>query len=146
MFCGWLVRFCTSRHAAFLPEHEEERSTMTSAAMLEQTSQLVQLDDLTIDLDGHIVTLPDGSTRTLTPLEHDLLSVLIAARGGIVTHEELGKRVWGWPCGYDDCSIRSCIKRLREKLQKPDAILNARCLGYRINLPRQSAGIALRKH
>jgi DNA-binding response OmpR family regulator len=119
---------------------------MTHGGAWDQTSQLVQLNGLSIDLSRSLVTRPDGSTRTLTPLEHDLLSVLIEARGGVVTHEELGKRVWGWSCGYDDWSIRSCIKRLREKLQKPDAILNARSLGYRINWPRQRADTASEKN
>jgi len=116
--------------------HLQPSALIVQRSKEEHTPQRVQLDGVTIDLERSLITRPDGSTVTLTPLEQDLLNVLLAACGGIVTYEELGRGVWGWPCGYDDCSIRSCIKRLRKKLQQPCAILNARSRGYRLNLSR----------
>ncbi len=72
----------------------------------------------------------------LTPKEYDLLKVLVAHAGKVVTHRQLLQAVWG-PAHVEDAAyLRVYIGQLRRKLQPdPDApplIETEPGVGYRL--------------
>ena len=76
-----------------------------------------------------------GHEIQLTTTELELLRVLSAAAGRVVTTEALLRQVWGRR-GFDDTDrVRTAIKKLRKKLgdqaANPTYIFNAHGVGYR---------------
>jgi two-component system KDP operon response regulator KdpE len=79
----------------------------------------ISFDGLEIDLAARIVRR-DGETIHLTPIEFDLLRVLVRNRGRLMTHRKLLVDVWG-PEYVDDIQpLRTHIARLRGKIE-PDS-------------------------
>ena len=71
---------------------------------------------LEVDLAGRVV-LRDGAPVHLTPIEFDLLRVLVRNRGRLMTHRKLLAEVWG-PEYVDDIQpLRTHIARLRAKIE-----------------------------
>jgi two-component system, OmpR family, KDP operon response regulator KdpE len=93
------------------------------------------VNGLEVDLAARTVRR-DGEPVHLTPIEFELLRVLVRNRGRLMTHRALLKEVWG-PEYVDDIQpLRTHIARLRAKIESADA--NApRCIvtdpgvGYR---------------
>jgi len=82
--------------------------------------EVVNLGDVTVDFKKHRV-LVDGEPKYLTRTEWLLLSQLINNAGRLMLYEELLTRVWG-PEYRDDVQIlRTCISRLRNKLETDPA-------------------------
>jgi two-component system KDP operon response regulator KdpE len=79
---------------------------------------VVRADGLEIDLAGRRVRRA-GEEVHLTPIEFDLLGVLVRHRGRLLTHRMLLSEVWG-PNAIDDTqALRSHIANLRRKLEVP---------------------------
>lgn len=111
---------------------------MTETAQ-EHIPTLIQLGDLTIDLERYCIRDALGTTTPLTPQERVLLRTLIEARGSVVSKQELGRLVWGWERTYPASAIWSCVSSLRRKLgddwQHPRYLFTVRPIGYRLILP-----------
>jgi DNA-binding response OmpR family regulator len=58
----------------------------------------------------------DGEPAHLTPTEFDLLRVLAARPGAVLTREQLLAEVWGWRDGSGARTVDSHIRGLRRKL------------------------------
>jgi two-component system KDP operon response regulator KdpE len=72
------------------------------------------------------ITKPFGArelvARHLTPIEFDLLRVLVRNRGRLMTHRKLLAEVWG-PEYIDDIQpLRTHIARLRAKIEPDDGV------------------------
>lgn len=93
---------------------------------------LVRMGNLTIDLDGLLITLPDGTITPLTLRERDLLRTLLHSPGRVLSYATLGREAWHYPDTlYSLDGIRCCICRLRRKLGQAAAIESVRGVGYR---------------
>ncbi len=80
---------------------------------------VIAVEGLEVDLAARIVRR-DGEPVHLTPIEFDLLRVLVRNRGRLMTHRKLLVDVWG-PEYVDDVQpLRTHIARLRAKIE-PDA-------------------------
>lgn len=113
------------------------RSTVSSEADLE-TAAGVTVGDISIDPDQHIVRV--RGTLTKLPLkEFELLYVLMANAGRVMTRDTLIDRVWGSDYYGDTKTLDVHIKRLRSKVEldpgNPAAILTIRGLGYKFERP-----------
>ena len=80
-----------------------------------------------------IVTVK-GAEVKLTPREYDLLRLLIAHAGKVLTHKFILKEVWG---GETDVQyLRIYVRTLRQKLEadpeQPGLILTEQGVGYRL--------------
>jgi two-component system, OmpR family, KDP operon response regulator KdpE len=107
------------------------RHTVTRAA----PAPIVEVGPVTIDLVKRLVTRA-GERLTLTRKEYDLLAVLVAHAGKVVTHRQLLQAVWG-PAHVEDAAyLRVYIGQLRRKLEpNPDAralIETETGVGYRL--------------
>lgn len=94
---------------------------------------LFRSGDLTVDLVRRIVTVRGGEIR-LSPREYDLLRLLVAHAGKVLTHRMILKEVWG---GETDVQyLRIYIRQLRQKIEsepeRPRHILTETGVGYRL--------------
>jgi two-component system KDP operon response regulator KdpE len=95
----------------------------------------ILVDGLEIDLAARVV-LRDSQPVHLTPIEFELLRVLVRNRGRLMTHRTLLAEVWG-PQYVDDIQpLRTHIARLRAKIEPaesgaPRLIVTDPGVGYR---------------
>ncbi len=98
----------------------------------------VAVGGLEIDLAARVVRR-DGVPVHLTPIEFELLRVLVRNRGRLMTHRKLLAEVWG-PEYVDDIQpLRTHIARLRAKIEPegaagPRYIVTDPGVGYRFSL------------
>jgi two-component system KDP operon response regulator KdpE len=79
----------------------------------------VSADGLVVDLAARIVRR-DGEEVHLTPIEFDLLRVLVLNRGRLMTHRSLLTEVWGPGYADDTQVLRTHIANLRRKIDDRD--------------------------
>lgn len=96
---------------------------------------LLRAGDLTIDDDGHVVTVGDHVVN-LTLTQYRLLRELAANVGSVLSKRELLERVWG----FDDDNpnlVEVHVAALRRKLRAAGAspIETVRGVGYVIRRP-----------
>ena len=93
--------------------------------------------DLTVNYEQRRVTV-DGRTIRLTANEYQMLYVLSASAGRVLTHSVLLRRIWGLR-GRNANHVRALVKRLRGKLgddaDDPRYIFTEHGVGYRMRKP-----------
>jgi two-component system KDP operon response regulator KdpE len=93
-----------------------------------------QRSGITLNLSQRLVTVR-GKQVELTPIEFDLLHVLMRSPGIVFSHRDLLQRVWGEEYQDEVEYVRVYIGRLRRKLerdpQQPELLLTERGVGYR---------------
>ena len=92
--------------------------------------------DLTVDLVRRIVTVR-GEEVKFSPREYDLLQLLVAHAGKVLTHKMILREVW---TGDTDVQyLRIYIRALRQKIEadpeRPQHILTETGVGYRLRAP-----------
>ena len=97
-----------------------------------------QTGELAIDYEERRVTLA-GRPLELTATEYELLRVLSANTGRVLTHDDLLRRVWAKRKSRNARVVRAFVKKLRRKLgddaSRPTYILNEHGVGYRMPKP-----------
>ena len=110
------------------------RSSLTPAEIDEVGFGTVRIGDISIDPEQHVVTVR-GSVTKLPLKEFELLYVLIANAGRVMTRETLIDRVWGTDYYGDTKTLDVHIKRLRSKIEadpaNPSQVVTIRGLGYK---------------
>jgi len=82
------------------------------------TAGVRQAGDLSLDPSRREVRIKESDPISLTPLESELLEVLMLNAGHVLTHDAIIDQVWG-PEGADRDMLRQLIHRLRNKIE-PD--------------------------
>jgi len=92
--------------------------------------------ELTVDLVRRIVTVR-GREVKFSPREYDLLRLLVANAGKVLTHNHILREVWG--PNTDVQYLRIYIRALRQKIEqdteRPHYILTETGVGYRLRAP-----------
>ena len=100
--------------------------------------EVFNLGHVTIDFKKHNVVI-SGEQKYLTRIEWLLLSQLINKAGRLMLYEELLTRVWGPEYRNDVQILRTCISRLRRKLEgnpnSPKLIRTIAKTGYIVEQP-----------
>jgi two-component system KDP operon response regulator KdpE len=100
-------------------------------------SPIFSSGELTVDLARRVVRLA-GKEVQLTPTEYDLLRVLVANAGKVVTHRQLLRQVWGNVYEEEAHLLRVHISNLRGKIEiepaRPRHILTEPGVGYRLHV------------
>jgi two-component system KDP operon response regulator KdpE len=95
-----------------------------------------RVGDLTVDLVRRVVTVR-GHEAKFSPREYELLRLLVAHAGKVLTHNMLLREVWG--ADTDVQYLRIYIRALRQKIEpdpeKPEYILTETGVGYRLRGP-----------
>ena len=101
----------------------------------EATIDWFEIVDLVIDLAGRTVTRAGNPVR-LTPLEYNLLTLLVRNYGKVLTSAQLLVQVWGADYAAEVQILRTHICRLRSKIEpnnsRPTIILTEPGVGYRL--------------
>jgi DNA-binding response OmpR family regulator len=87
--------------------------------------------DLVLDPARRVATR-DGARLPLNPKELAVLEYLLAARGRVVSAEELLDRVWDSAADPFTTTVKATMNRLRAKLGEPPVIETVPRAGYRI--------------
>lgn len=99
-------------------------------------SERLDVGALTIDLRSRQVTIGNAPVK-LTPKEFDLLTLLAAHPGRVMTHRQILEKVWGPAHVEDTPYLRVFIGQLRAKIEadpaSPRMILTEPGVGYRIS-------------
>jgi len=97
---------------------------------------LFQAGDLSVDLVRRIVTVR-GSEVKLTPREYEVLRLMMAHAGKVLTHHLIVQEIWGR--GANVQYLRIYIRALRQKIEadpeRPTIILTETGVGYRLREP-----------
>ena len=105
---------------------------------LEITSEpILSFSDLEIDLSNRRVICKDQEVK-LTVKEYDLLCLLAANRGRVLTYAQIYDKVWGdLPSGNEKDTVGYHIRNLRRKIcqsaSSAISIESVREVGYRFN-------------
>jgi two-component system KDP operon response regulator KdpE len=95
----------------------------------------VRLNGLEVDLAARVVRR-GGAEVHLTPIEFDLLRMLVRNRGRLLTHRALLTEVWGPAYADDTQTLRTHIANLRRKIEPagdgPRYIRTDPGVGYRL--------------
>ena len=95
-----------------------------------------EIDDLVIDLAGRTVTR-SGKPVRLTPVEYNLLTLLVRNCGKVLTSAQILDQVWGADYQAEVQILRTHICRLRSKIEpnnsRPTIIVTEPGVGYRLN-------------
>lgn len=103
------------------------------------------LDDCRLDLDRGQVLRNDGEVFELSQLEREFLTVLIEAKGRVVSAAELMERVWGWKPKHIEHTVASghrlpvtfTAHRVRNKIERvaanPAHLITCRGMGWRLD-------------
>ncbi len=97
--------------------------------------RLLNVGDVTIDTEGRRVSVGEHEVK-LTMTEFNLLALLAANPGRVLTRSQLLEKVWGYLADVDHHSVDPHVQRLRRKLDAhgdPGVSLEAvPGLGYRL--------------
>ena len=110
------------------------RSSLTESEIDEVGIGTVRVGEVQIDPEQHMVTVR-GTVTKLPLKEFELLYVLMANAGRVMTRENLIDRVWGSDYYGDTKTLDVYIKRLRSKIEidpaNPVNVVTIRGLGYK---------------
>lgn len=89
---------------------------------------------IALDIPAHKATR-GGETLRLTPKEFELLALLMANAGRVMTHRQILEKIWGKAHGQDVAYLRVFVGQLRQKIEElpaePKLIVTEPGVGYR---------------
>lgn len=98
-------------------------------------SEIFRLDELVVDRAKRVVTLA-GEEVHLTPIEYQLLTIMVKHAGKVITHTQLLKEIWGKHSAENNNYLRIHMQHLRQKLKdsplKPTYLVTEPGIGYRL--------------
>lgn len=111
------------------------RRTSAAPPLAADDSSVLEAGELRLDRERHEVTR--GGEPVKLPLkEFELLALLMANKGLVVTRQTLIDRVWGYDYVGDTKTLDVHVKRLRAKVEPnpdtPELIVTIRGLGYKL--------------
>ena len=102
--------------------------------------EILEVGDVRLDLSRHECIVRDHEVR-LPLKEWELIEILLANAGRVVTRDSLIDRVWGLDYVGDTKTLDVHIKRLRSRIEldpsHPVLITTIRGVGYRFESPRR---------
>jgi len=117
------------------------RTSMDSTGELDRPDVVetaIRVGEVALDPEEHRVTV-DGREVGLPLKEFEVLHLLLANAGRVLTRETLIDRVWGSDYVGDTKTLDVHIKRLRSKIEAdpgaPERIVTIRGLGYKYERP-----------
>jgi two-component system KDP operon response regulator KdpE len=100
-----------------------------------ETSPLVRVGDVQVDLARKSVHGPDGAEIRLTPIEWGILELLLRSPGRLISQRQLLSEVWGPKHVTETHYLRVFLASLRRKLEpdfsRPRHLITEPGMGYR---------------
>ena len=99
-----------------------------------KTQSVYKIGDLELSLERHMAFL-SGNEIHFTPIEFNVLALLVKNAGKVLTHSYIINEVWGSSYGRDTQSLRVFMANIRRKLEKDPTkqryIITEIGIGYR---------------
>ena len=115
------------------------RRSPADAGVDDDGGDVLEVGDVRLDPQRHEVAIR-GQRAALPLKEFELLEVLLANAGRVLTRDTLISRVWGYDYVGDTKTLDVHVKRLRAKVEddpaNPRRIVTIRGLGYKYERPR----------
>jgi two-component system KDP operon response regulator KdpE len=122
------------------------RAALRHRLQSETKDPVFRAGDLLVDLARRAVIVA-GREVKLTPKQYDLLRVLVAHAGKVLTHQQLLRQVWGPGYGEETQYLRVYIGQLRQKIEpdpaRPSYILTEPGVGYRLRDADETTSLTL---
>ena len=116
--------------------HARVRAALRHRLQQQGERPVFRSGDLTVDLVRRLV-LVRGEELRLSPREYDILRLLVAHAGKVLTHRFILREVWGSDTDVQYLSVY--IRALRQKIEadpeRPRHILTETGVGYRLRAP-----------
>lgn len=107
----------------------------TALGSLEPASHVYQTGGLVLDDESKRVTV-DGEEVYLTPVQYNILKLLIANAGRVFTIDEIYEKVWKEPAFRPENTVAVHIRKIREKIEinpgQPKYLKVVWGIGYKI--------------
>jgi two-component system KDP operon response regulator KdpE len=101
----------------------------------EPDEPILQVGSLQMDVSRRVVTVAENQV-SLTPIEYDILRLLLQNAGKVLTHRQLLRQVWGTAYEGEMHLLRVNISNLRRKIEsdpsRPYYLLTESGVGYRL--------------
>jgi two-component system KDP operon response regulator KdpE len=98
---------------------------------------VIQVGNLKMDLSRRLVTVAEKEI-SLTPIEYDILRLLMQNAGRVLTHRQLLRQVWGTAYESEMHLLRVNISNLRRKIEsdpaRPYYLVTESGVGYRLRV------------
>jgi len=113
------------------------RALLRRRSTLDINAPKFSFGSVEVDLGQHRIT-KDNQEIHLSPIEYQLLKILLTNGGRVVTHRQLLKEVWGGQHAQDNHYLRVYMGHLRQKLEddpaQPKYLITETGVGYRLNI------------
>lgn len=103
-------------------------------AQAEEAPEELTAGPLAVSMRTHRVTM-DGEELHLTPREFEILTMLMADPGAVVSRDDLLRRLWGTTWAVQTKAIDVHVSSLRRKLGDPAWVETVRGVGFRLGVP-----------
>lgn len=120
------------------PVHPRELTARVRALLRRPaaiTGNILKVKGIELDCLAHTVTR-DGKPLGLLPREFAVLEFLLKHTGRVFSQEELLDRVWSSDTAVTSDSVRTCIRRIRDKVDlegQPSIVRTVYSVGYTID-------------
>ncbi|MBP5493369.1 MAG: response regulator transcription factor [Clostridiales bacterium] len=112
-----------ARVKAVLRRTEKRDAAPAEQAETKENNEVISYDGFTVDTARYVVTV-DGKEIDIPPKELELLFFLASHPNRVFTREQLLENVWGYDFYGESRTVDVHVKRIREKLEKPDVKTN----------------------
>jgi len=113
------------------------RVLLRRQSRLDSNTPIFSFGDVEIDLSLRKVSKSNIEIH-LSPIEYQLLNILLTSNGKVVTHRQLLKEIWGGQHTEDNHYLRIYMGHLRQKLEddpaQPKFLLTETGVGYRLDI------------
>ncbi|MBO4496063.1 MAG: response regulator transcription factor [Clostridiales bacterium] len=112
-----------ARVKAVLRRTEKKESAPANGGDSAEKNEVISYDGFTVDMARYVVTV-DGKEIDIPPKELELLFFLASHPNRVFTREQLLENVWGYDFYGESRTVDVHIKRIREKLERPNVKVN----------------------
>jgi len=112
-----------ARVKAVLRRSDKRDSAPAQAADTKENNEVIAYEGFTVDMARYVVTV-DGKEIDIPPKELELLFFLASHPNRVFSREQLLENVWGYDFYGESRTVDVHIKRIREKLERPNVTTN----------------------
>ncbi|MBO4687735.1 MAG: response regulator transcription factor [Clostridiales bacterium] len=112
-----------ARVKAVLRRTEKRDSASSDDKDAKENNEVISYEGFTVDMARYVVKV-DGKEIDIPPKELELLFFLASHPNRVFTREQLLENVWGYDFYGESRTVDVHVKRIREKLEKPDVKTN----------------------
>ncbi len=112
-----------ARVKAVLRRSDKRDSSPAQSSDAKENNEVIAYDGFTVDMARYVVTV-DGKEIDIPPKELELLFFLASHPNRVFSREQLLENVWGYDFYGESRTVDVHIKRIREKLERPNVTTN----------------------